>query len=58
MKRNFVQLLVDQVNSILEEQNNSHTKVLSFTIGAPGMTDSENFICSPFTPFRERSEAI
>ncbi|WP_204259831.1 hypothetical protein [Niallia circulans] len=51
-------MLVDQVNSILEEQNNSHTKVLSLTIGAPGMTDSENFICSPFTPFRERSEAI
>ncbi|MEM5591236.1 ROK family protein [Niallia circulans] len=44
LKRNFVQLLVDQVNSMLSDQNISHTKVLSLAIGAPGMTDSEQGI--------------
>lgn len=44
LKRDYVQLLVDQVNEMLEDQNISHTKVLSLAIGAPGMTDSEQGI--------------
>lgn len=44
LQKDFIHLLVDEVNSMLEAKNISHAKVLAMAIGAPGITDSDQGI--------------
>jgi len=44
LKKDFILLLVNEVNAMLEDKNICHTKVLALAIGAPGITDSDQGI--------------
>lgn len=44
LKKDFIRLLVNEVNSMLEARGISHARVLAMAIGAPGITDSDQGI--------------